>query len=351
MKLIVMVPCLNEEATLPLVINSIPSQIAGVNHVETLIVDDGSTDDTVNVARHCGVSHIIRLKHHMGLAKAFQIGIDACLDLGADIIVNTDGDNQYPSELLPALVEPILKGKADLTIGDRQTQTIQEFSLVKKLLQRWGSWSVRKLSGVPNVPDAVSGFRAYSRYSASRIYVTSTYSYTIESIIQAGRRGLRIESVPIHTNPKTRPSRLHRGIIRFVARSGLTLLRSYAMYEPLRTFILIGLLSFLAGTAVGARFLYFWISGDGEGHVQSLILGSTLMASGLIFATLGILADLIATNRRMLEELMWREKATRRGLLESTHGNGTLNGNLGGSPPDDENESRLVKKVSNGGTS
>lgn len=326
MKLIVMVPCLNEEATLPQVISSIPQYIPGISRIETLIVDDGSTDRTIDVAQQCGVTHIVDLKHHLGLAKAFQAGIDACLDLGADIIVNTDGDNQYPSDEIPGLIEPILNGTADIVIGDRQTQSIREFSPVKRLLQRFGSFMVKKFAETPDVRDAVSGFRAYTRVAASRIYLTSSYSYTIECIIQAGKRGLRVHSVPIRTNPKTRPSRLYRGLVGYLFRSGLTLVRSYTMYEPLKTFILIGSLSFLGGVALGGRFIYFWILEGGSGHVQSLILASVLLAGGLLFGVLGILADLISTNRQLLEELVWREKAGRQGLLQSTYRNGASNG-------------------------
>ena len=326
MKLIVMVPCLNEEATLPSVIKSIPESIPGVDRLETLIVDDGSTDRTLAVARELGVNHVVKFKHHMGLANAFQAGIDACLDAGADIIVNTDGDNQYPSASIPALIGPILNGEADVVIGDRQTNTIKEFSVFKRFLQRAGSFVVRTLAGTPDVKDAVSGFRAYTRQAASRIYLTSSYSYTLETLIQAGKRGLRVHSVPIQTNPKTRPSRLSRGSLRFVARSGLTIIRSYTMYEPLQTFLIMGSLSFLAGMALGGRFVYYWVSSDGSGHVQSLILAAILMAGGLLFAVLGMLADLIATNRRLLEELLWREKAARQGLLGSTSENGIKNG-------------------------
>ncbi len=322
MKLIIMIPCLNEEDTLPQVLSSMPRRIDGVTDIETLIVDDGSTDDTINVARRHGVTHVLRMRHNMGLARAFQAGIDACLDLGADIIVNTDGDNQYPSEAIPALIEPVVHQRADITIGDRQTGTITEFSGTKKLLQRLGSWMVRRLSGVLDVPDAVSGFRAYSRFAASRVYLTSTYSYTIESIIQAGKRGMRIESVPISTNPKTRPSRLYKHLLGFLARSGTTLLRSYALYEPLRIFLLVGSAAFAGGVGVGARYLYFLAQGEGQGHVQSLILAASLLLGGLTIAVGGLLADLLAANRRLLEELVWREKSARHGLLESTHGSG-----------------------------
>jgi len=332
MKLIVMVPCLNEEATLPQVIDSIPDQIPGISCIETLIVDDGSTDNTVAVAWRLGVDHIIRLKHNMGLARAFQVGLDACLDLGADIIVNTDGDNQYPSQAIPFLIGPILTGEADIAIGDRQTQTVKEFSALKKRLEWLGSWMVRTLSGAPDVRDAVSGFRAYSRYAASRNHLVSSYSHTIETVIQAGKKGLRILSVPIRTNPKTRPSRLYRNLFGFLYRSGATVVRSYIMYEPLKAFSLIGMFSFLASIGLGGQFLYFLLSGQGPEHMQSLVLSVVFFIAGISFATFGILADHIATNRRLLEELVWREKAGRLGLLESTHGAGILNRGLGGMP-------------------
>jgi glycosyltransferase involved in cell wall biosynthesis len=323
MKLIVMVPCLNEELTLPKVIQTIPSVIPGVHSVETLIVDDGSTDNTVEVARRLGVNHIIKLKHHQGLAKAFQSGLDACLDLGADVIVNTDGDNQYPSEAIPQLVQPILRGEADIVIGDRQTQTVTEFSHLKKLLQRVGSWAVRELSGAQGVKDAVSGFRAYSRYAASRNYLTNSYSYTIESVIQAGKRGLRIVSVPIITNPKTRPSRLFRSIRGFVARSGTTLIRSYFMYEPLRTFTLGASLSIGAGLVSGGSLIYFVVTNPSGTHVLALSLTVAFIMGGVLLATIGVLADHIAANRKLLEELVWREKAASRGLFDFTLGLGT----------------------------
>ena len=284
------------------------------------------------------------LKHNMGLARAFQAGIDACLDLGADVIVNTDGDNQYPSESIPALIEPILDGRADITIGDRQTQTISEFSSAKKILQRLGSWMVRKLSGTSNLPDAVSGFRAYSRYAASRIYLTSSYSYTIESIIQSGKRGLHIESVPIRANAKTRPSRLYKHMLGFLARSGATIIRSYALYEPLKVFSLIGMLSFLAGVGIGGRYLYFLVQGEGQGHVQSLILAGSLLMGGLTIPVVGLLADLMAANRRLLEELVWREKAARHGLLKSIHGSGIAEG----TPADEIEGPTPVEEVRSG---
>ena len=324
MKLIVMVPCYNEEATLPDVIETIPMHIPGVNIIETLIVDDGSTDATIDVARRIGVNHIVRMKQNVGLARAFSAGIDTCLDLGADVIVNTDGDNQYWSQDIPKLIKPILTGDADVVIGDRQTHTSAEFSFTKKALQRLGSWAVRKLSGVPTLGDAVSGFRAYSRYSASLVYVVNSYSYTTETIIQAGRRRLRVVSVAVGTNAKTRSSRLYSSLPRFILRSGTTMLRSYALYAPLRAFLTLSSLAFLAGLGLGSRFVYFLVIGQSGGHIQSLILAAILLIAAALFLALGILADLLSTNRRLLEELVWREKASRRGLLDATFGVGEV---------------------------
>jgi glycosyltransferase involved in cell wall biosynthesis len=329
MKLIVMIPCLNEEETLPQVVKTIPRQIPGISSVEVMIIDDGSTDNTINVALEHGVDHIVRLKQHMGLAKAFQSGIDTCLELGADIIVNTDGDNQYPSQSIPELIEPIISGQADIVIGDRQTHLIKEFSPTKRLLEKAGSWVVRSLSGITEIRDAVSGFRAYSRYSASRIHLSNTFSYTTESVIQAGKSGLHIRSVNITTNPKTRPSRLYKHVSGFIMRTAAIIMRSYAMYEPLKLFSMLGAISFVFGIGLGSRYIYFVFAGEGDGHVQSLILGAILLGSGLLFASLGILADLISTNRKLLEELVWREKVSSKSPVLSPHivtDNGHLNG-------------------------
>jgi glycosyltransferase involved in cell wall biosynthesis len=320
MKLIVMIPCLNEELTLPSVIQSIPRHIPGIDRIETLIIDDGSTDRTVEVARAIGVDHIVRLKQNGGLAGAFQAGVDSAIDLGADIIVNTDGDNQYPSRYIPDLVAPIIAGKADIVIGDRQTDLVDEFSPLKKFLQRNGSRIVRNLAGAKDAPDVVSGFRAFSRYAAARIFLVTRYSYTIESLMQATRKGLRVVSIKIHTNPKTRPSRLFRSIPRFLFRSGMTILRSYTNNAPVVPFLGLGALSLFVGMILGARYLFFWASGDGSGHVQSLILAATLIVGGISIALAGLLADLISANKRMLEELVWREKLARPGVMEQKFG-------------------------------
>jgi glycosyltransferase involved in cell wall biosynthesis len=307
MKLIVQIPCWNEEETLPLVLNSIPRQIAGVDEVQVLIIDDGSQDNTIAVARQHGADYIVRHTANKGLARAFRTGLDACLRLGADIIVNTDGDNQYPQEDIPRLIAPVLKGGADIVIGDRQTWTIAEFSPLKKLLQAWGSRVVRAVSGT-SVTDAPSGFRAYSREAALRLVSLTSYSYTVENIIQAGKLGLSTVNVPVETHPQTRPSRLKRNSWDFVKKQGATILRLYTLYEPLRTFFYISLPFNLAGLFLILRFLYFqFLTGQvGVGrHVQSLVIGGTLLTIGLLLFVLGVLADLIAANRRLTEETLY----------------------------------------------
>jgi hypothetical protein len=263
---------------------------------------------------------VVRLKQHTGLAGAFQAGIDTAIDLGADIIVNTDGDNQYPSQSIPALVAPIVTGRADIAIGDRQTDTIAEFSGLKKFLQRRGSSLVRRLSGAKGANDVVSGFRAFSRYAASRIFLNTRYSYTIESIMQASKRGLRIQSVPIRTNAKTRPSRLYRHMIGFLSRSGMTILRSYTLNDPLVPFLAVGLTGVASGLALGVRYLVLLGTGEAGAHVQSLILAAILIVGGITVAMAGVLAELVVANRRMIEELLWREKVSRRGLIEQKFG-------------------------------
>jgi len=308
MKLIVQIPCYNEEPTLPLVLRSIPRQIPGVDEVQVLIIDDGSDDHTVEVARQHGVDYIVRHAGNKGLARAFRTGLDACLHLGADIIVNTDGDNQYPQADIPRLIAPVLSGEADIVVGDRQTWGIAEFSPLKKLLQAWGSRVVRAVSGT-SVADAPSGFRAYSREAALRLISLTGYSYTVENIIQAGKLGLSTVNVPVETNPQTRPSRLKRGNWDFIKRQGTTILRLYAVYEPLRTFFYLSLPFTLIGLLAITRFLYFQFFTDQVGvgrHVQSLVIGGTLLTLGLLLFILGVLADLIAANRRLTEETLYR---------------------------------------------
>ena len=300
MKLIVQIPCFNEEETLPQTVADIPREIEGVDTVEILIIDDGSSDRTTDVAREIGVDHIVVNKRNQGLAASFRNGLDACLKLGADIIVNTDGDNQYAGWDIPKLIAPILDGTADIVIGDRQTDRIEHFSKGKKLLQKLGSGLVRSLSGT-EVPDAVSGFRAYSRDAALQMNIVSSFSYTIETVIQAGTKQLAVTSVPVETNAKTRESRLFSSIPRFIQRQVDTIVRMYSMYKPLRVFLAIGILLVVIGSIPIARFLFFYFSGDGAGHVQSLILGGTLLILGFVTFLIGLLADLVGFNRRLIE--------------------------------------------------
>ncbi len=306
-KLIIQIPCYNEENTLPLVLASIPRRVPGVERVEVLVVDDGSTDRTAEVARSLGVDHVVRHTCNRGLAAAFQSGIDACLRLGADIIVNTDGDNQYPQADIPRLVQPILDGTADIVVADRQTGTIKEFSRTKKLLQSVGSWTVARLSGL-DVPDAPSGFRAYSREAALQLNVVSKYTYTLETLIQAGAKRLRVQYVPVATNPSLRESRLISSTWGYVKRSAATIVRVYAMYEPLKVFTYIGGIVSLIGAIGVARFLYYYLTGDGVGHVQSLVLAGALLVLGFQVLLIGLVADLIGANRRLLEEALYRLK-------------------------------------------
>jgi len=300
MKLIVQIPCYNEEFTLPDTVRDIPRAIPGIDEIEILIIDDGSRDRTIEVAREIGIHHIVRNKRNMGLAKSFRRGLDACIALGADIIVNTDGDNQYSGADIAKLVQPILEGKVDIVIGDRQTSGIAHFSPSKKALQRFGSWVVRRFSGV-NVPDAVSGFRAISRDAAMRLNIVSPFSYTIEMLIQVGNKGIAFTSIPIATNAETRESRLFKSAFRFIERSATTLLRMYAMYRPLRVFTLIGLIIALIGTIPMLRFLYSYLFVSGQGKIQSLIIGSALLTIGVITFLLGMVADLLNHNRQLIE--------------------------------------------------
>jgi glycosyltransferase involved in cell wall biosynthesis len=308
MKLIVQIPCYNEEETLPLVLSSIPRQIPGVDEVQVLIIDDGSHDRTVEVAREHGADYIVRHPQNRGLARTFRTGLDACLRLGADIIVNTDGDNQYPQKDIPRLAAPVLEGKADIVIGDRQTWTVSEFSRLTKLLQAWGSRVVRAVSGT-SVSDAPSGFRAYSREAAMRLISLTSFSYTVENVIQAGKLGLTTINVPVDINPQTRPSRLKKSNWDFVKKQGATILRLYLVYEPLRTFFYLSLPFSVIGSLTILRFLYFQLLTDQVGvgrHIQSLVIGGTLLTLGFLLFILGVLADLIASNRRLTEEALYR---------------------------------------------
>jgi glycosyltransferase involved in cell wall biosynthesis len=308
MKLIVQIPCYNEEETLPLVLNSIPRDIPGVDEVRVLVIDDGSHDRTVAVAREHGADYIVRHPENRGLARAFRTGLDACLRLGADIIVNTDGDNQYPQKDIPHLAGPVLEGKADIVIGDRQTWSVSEFSRLTKLLQAWGSRVVRAISGT-SVSDVPSGFRAYSREAALRLISLTSFSYTVENVIQAGKLGLTTTNVRVDVNPQTRPSRLKKGNWDFVKRQGATILRLYLVYEPLRTFFYLSLPFSVIGSLAILRFLYFQVFTEEVGigrHVQSLVVGGTLLVMGFLLFILGVLADLISANRRLTEEALYR---------------------------------------------
>jgi glycosyltransferase involved in cell wall biosynthesis len=302
-KLIVQIPCFNEEETLPATFNDIPKKIYGVDQVEILIIDDGSTDKTIEVAKALGVHHIVINKNNRGLARTFRTGLNECLKLGADIIVNTDGDNQYAGWDIPKLIQPILDGKADLVVGDRNTAKVAHFSPFKKFLQRLGSYVVKTLSGV-QVPDAVSGFRAYSRDAALQLNIVSPFSYTIEALIQAGKKHMAVTSVPVETNAKTRESRLFSSIPKFIERQLTTIVRMYAMYQPLKVFFFIGLTLSILGAIPILRFLYFYFTGDGEGHLQSLILGGVLTTLGFISFLIALLADLINFNRQLIEQTL-----------------------------------------------
>lgn len=305
MKLIVQIPCFNEENTLADVVNDIPRRIEGVDRVEILVVDDGSTDGTVERARALGVDHIVRHAGNKGLARTFQRAVQACLELDADIIVNTDGDNQYDGRDIPALIAPILKGQADIVVGDRGGLGNGHFSLGKRWLQVIGSRVIGKATGL-EIADAVSGFRALARDAAEQIHIVTDFSYTIEMLMQASAKRLKVVSVPIHTNPRTRKSRLFTSIPQFLRLSGITFLRTYTMYKPLWVFFCIGALPLALGGAAVARFLYFVAIGQSNGHIQSLILGGTLVVLGVIVWLIGMIADLIAFNRKLTEIALQR---------------------------------------------
>jgi glycosyltransferase involved in cell wall biosynthesis len=304
MKLIVQIPCLNEQASLPETLRAIPRTIPGVDQVEVLVIDDGSTDRTAQVAREHGADYVVRFNRNKGLAQGFMAGLDACLRLGADIIVNTDADHQYPGHEIPRLVAPLLCGEADMVVGDRSVRELTHFSWTKKRLQTVGSWVVRKVSGT-DVPDSTSGFRALTREAALRINIVSDFTYTLESIIQAGKKKLAVAHLPIETR-ETRPSRLFSSSWEYVKRSAATILRIYAMYEPFKVFLLLGMALLLGGFGLGLRYAYFWWGGRITGHVQSAILSVLLLILGFQAIQWGILADLIASNRKLLEDLLYR---------------------------------------------
>ncbi len=307
MKLIIQIPCFNEEKTLPETFADLPRKIDGIDTIEYLIIDDGSSDNTIEVAEKLGIHHIIRHKHNKGLARAFASGMEASLRAGADIIVNTDGDNQYAGADIAKLVEPIINAEADIVVGDRETHKIKHFSPLKRLLQRVGSGVVRRLSGT-RVPDTVSGFRAFSRDAAMRLNIVSNFSYTTETIIQAGMKQMTIASVPVGTNPQTRKSRLFKSMRSFIQAQMTTIIRMYAMFKPLRVFFFTGIVFLLVGLMPIVRFLYFYFTVGGGGHVQSLVLGAALLVIGVFTLLMALLADLIGRNRQLTEEVLERVK-------------------------------------------
>ncbi len=302
MKLIIQIPCYNEAETLKIALDALPKQIDGVDTIEYLIINDGSQDNTVEVAKEWGVQHIVNFKQNRGLAKGFMAGLDMCLRNGADIIVNTDADNQYCGDDIEKLIAPILEGKADIVIGERPIDQTAHFSWLKKKLQHFGSWVVRKASNT-DIPDAPSGFRAYSREAAMQMNVVNEYTYTLEQIVQAGRTKIAITSVPIRTNAELRPSRLFSSMFGYVKKSMLTIIRAYLMYKPMRFFIGLGFIPFLIGLAIGIRFIVLLCMGGGQGNVQSLILCSMLILIGVMIWVVGLLADVMAANRKILQEI------------------------------------------------
>ena len=304
-KLIIQIPCLNEAQTLPATLADLPKGIPGVDVIEVLVIDDGSRDGTADVARACGVHHIVRLRRNKGLAAAFQAGIDACLKAGADFIVNTDADNQYAGHEIPKLLAPLLRGEADICIGDRNIAELRHMSWRKRQLQALGSWVVRQVSST-SVPDTTSGFRAYTREAALRMTIVSEFSYTLESIIQAGKKRMAIAHVPVAVNARTRESRLFDSIFSYIKRSGATIVRIYAMYEPLKVFTYLGLTIFAAGLALALRYAYYVFYSEGFRHTGSLIAAAVLMIVGFMVLVIGLVADLISANRKLLEDLLYR---------------------------------------------
>lgn len=304
MKLIIQIPCLNEAETLEIALNDLPKHIDGIDEIEYLIINDGSKDNTVEVAKNWGVHHVVNFKQNKGLARGFMAGLDACLRSGADIIVNTDADNQYCGADIEKLVRPILDGKADIVIGERPIDDTEHFSPLKKKLQHIGSWTVR-VASKSDIPDAPSGFRAYSRDAALRLNVVNQYTYTLETIVQAGHEKMAMTSVPIRTNAELRSSRLFNSMFGYIKKSMVTIVRSFMMYKPLRFFGSIGIILFVLGLILGIRYLVFFFTGDASGHVQSLILSSTLMMMGAMTGIIGLQADIIAANRKILEDVQY----------------------------------------------
>jgi len=309
MKLIIQIPCFNEAETLEIALNDLPKKLDGIDEIEYLIINDGSKDNTVEVAKKWGVHHVVNFKQNKGLAKGFMAGIDGCLRNGADIIVNTDADNQYCADDIATLIRPILDGKADMVIGARPIDQTEHFSFIKKKLQHFGSWVVRKASNT-DIPDAPSGFRAYSRDAAMRLNVVNDYTYTLETIVQAGREKIAITSVPVHTNGELRPSRLFSSIWGYVKKSMLTIVRAYMMYKPLKSFTFLAAMPITVGMLIGFRFLYYMAVGKSGGHVQSLILACTLIIIGFLTLMIGLMADVIAANRKLLQDTQYHTRKT-----------------------------------------
>lgn len=315
MKLIIQIPCYNEAETLEVALNDLPKHIDGIDEIEYLIINDGSTDETERVAIEWGVNYVVHFKRNLGLAKGFLAGLDLALRQGADIIVNTDADNQYCGADIAKLVQPILNKEADIVIGERPIDEITHFSLLKKKLQHIGSKAVSVASNV-EIPDAPSGFRAYSRKAAMRMNVHNEYTYTLETIVQAGRNKMAIVSVPVRTNAELRKSRLMHSIFEYIKKSVLTITRAVIMYKPLQFFVTIALISLLAGVAIGVRFLYFYVHGTGSGHIQSLLLAIMLIIIGCQTFVTGLQADIISANRKLLEDIQFRVKKLELGLLD-----------------------------------
>ena len=305
MKLIIQIPCFNEEEQLPGTLADLPRELPGIDQLEWLIVDDGSTDRTIDVARENGVDHIVRLTNNKGLAAGFQAGLDACLKLGADIVVNTDADNQYCADDIPKLIQPILDGNADMVVGDREVEKIEHFSSLKIRLQKLGSAVVRRASNT-EVPDTTSGFRAYNREAVLQLVAVSKFTYTLETIIQAGKNLVATDHVAIRTNPKTRESRLFPSMWSYVRRNGLSIFRIYSMYEPLRVFMFAAAIVGIAAAIIWGRFAYFYLSGEGAGHVQSLILGAVLFIAAVQLAALGVIGDILAGQRVLQQRTLER---------------------------------------------
>jgi glycosyltransferase involved in cell wall biosynthesis len=305
MKLIIQIPCYNEEQTLAVALAELPREVPGFDQVEWLIIDDGSTDNTRQVALDHGVDHVVGYTKNQGLARGFMLGLDACVKQGADVIVNTDADNQYNASYIPDLTKPIVDGKADMVIGARPIQMIEHFSLTKKMLQHLGSSVVRKVSQT-NIPDAPSGFRAFSREAAMKLNVFNEYTYTLETIIQAGMKQMAVTSVPVEVNEDLRPSKLVKSISSYIKKSIITMLRIFVVYKPFRFFLAIGLVLFSLGLVLGLRFLYYYLIGDGQGHIQSVVLAGVMMGIGFQTFLVAFIADLLSVNRKLLEEVQYR---------------------------------------------